>query len=348
MTRPVVALDPTDTNRRKTTLHVLLVSLGSIGERHLANLRKLRPEASVDLLHLHRSEGYEDPRHDRVREVFHDLDTALDAEPDAGIVACPANEHVRVARRMVERSIPAFVEKPLAIDPQQGRTLVEAVASSEAFVAVGYNFRFHPAVRALERAVGERAIGDLRYVRAEAGQYLPTWRSSDYRDTVSARRDLGGGALLELSHEIDYVRWIAGEVVAVQAHVDRLSDLEIDVEDTAEIVLELANGAVASVHLDMIQRTPVRRCRMAGTEATVAWRSREGEVVLDRPGEEPEPIASTAGFDRNEMYKDELEAFLDCVEDGGEPAVSAEDGLRTLRVVEAARRAAETSRRVEV
>lgn len=329
-------------------MHVLLVSLGSIGERHLANLRKLRPDASVSLLHLHRSQGDEDPRHDRVDRVLYDLDTALDADPDAGIVASPAHEHVRVARALAASGIPALVEKPLAIDPSQGRALVEELNDSEAFVAVGYTFRFHPAIRALKDAVDDGAIGDLRYVRAEAGQYLPTWRPGDYRETVSARRDLGGGALLELSHEIDYVRWIAGEVHAVRAHTGRLSDLDIDVEDTAELVLELDDGLVASVHLDMIQRSPVRRCRLVGSEATATWRSSEQAVTLRGPDGESERLASTAGFDRNDMYNQELEAFLDCVDGGSQPLVTAQDGLETLRVVDAARHSAENGRRVEM
>jgi len=101
---------------------------------------------------------------------------------------------------------------------------------------------------------------------------------------VSARAALGGGALLELSHEIDYVRWLAGEVTAVAAAVGRLGNLEIDVEDSADLMLTFASGARGTVHLDMLQRPATRTCRIVGSEGTLAWDGIRHQVRVHRPG----------------------------------------------------------------
>jgi predicted dehydrogenase len=248
----------------------------------------------------------------------------------------------------VKNGVPVLVEKPLARNASRTQSLFSALEKTDAFVAVGYNFRFHPAIREMKRRLGDGLIGELQYVRAEVGQYLPTWRNTDYRGTVSARKDLGGGALLELSHDIDYVRWVAGDVRAVRAHTTRVSELDIDVEDTAEIILEMESGAVGSVHLDMVQRAPTRSCRLAGTEGTLAWTAGEAGVELRQPGSKPEQFALDQPVDRNKMYRRELEEFLRCVEEDGTPTVSATEGLRTLEIVEAARESARKGERVTI
>ena len=116
-------------------------------------------------------------------------------------------------RWAVEHGVHAYVEKPLAVTVEGLAELLDGEA--EVTIAVGYNLRFHPALEAIRAAVYEGRIGRLLAVRAEVGQYLPDWHpEEDYRVSYAARRDLGGGALLTLSHELDYVRWIAGEVVS--------------------------------------------------------------------------------------------------------------------------------------
>ena len=124
----------------------------------------------------------------------------------------------------------------------------------------------------MRKALHQGHIGRVQSVRAEVGQYLPDWRPGiDCRQTASAQQALGGGALLELSHEIDYVRWLIGEIREVTARIARLSDLEIDVEDCAEIILTFENGTIGGPHLDMIQRAPTRTCRLIGSDGTLVW-----------------------------------------------------------------------------
>src|SRR5204863_1092430 len=109
-------------------------------------------------------------------------------------------------------------------------------------------------------------------MQAQVGQYLPDWHPwEDYRRGVSARRDTGGGVILDLIHELDYLLWLNGEVSQVACVADHVSSLEIETEDVAAILLRFANGAIGTVHLDYLQRAPSRTCRLIGEDGTICW-----------------------------------------------------------------------------
>jgi predicted dehydrogenase len=275
---------------------------------------------------------------------------ALASAPDIALLTGPAVTHVPTGRLLAEGGAALFIEKPLAATLDGVEDLLSLCQSRGIPLMVGYNFRFHPALIALRDAVAGGAIGKLLSIRAEVGQYLPEWRAGvDYRLSVSARAESGGGALLELSHELDYVRWIAGEVASVTAHAAKLSDLEMDVEDTAEILLEFTSGAMGSVHLDMLQRAPSRWCRAIGSEGTASWDGLTGEARLySAAGRAWSQLFPPNQFDRNEMYLDELSAFLDAARGRSEPPVTGEDGRRVLALTLACKISALERRTIEV
>lgn len=279
--------------------------------------------------------------------VFH-VDDALALRPDCVLVTGPASQHVAASLPFAERGIPLFIEKPLSDSLDEADKLLAACARGGAPPVVGYNLRFSRALQAVKRTLTDGVIGRVIAVRAEVGQYLPDWRpGSDYSRGVSARSELGGGVLLELSHELDYVRWLVGEVSSVCARVGRLSDLEIDVEDVAELVLGFRNGAIGSIHLDMVQRAPTRTCRLIGVDGTIVWDGiRRHAAVFSAASREWTEICAADAEDSNEMYVAELRHFLDCVGGRAVPLISGRDGRRVLEIALAARRSSLEGRTV--
>jgi len=251
----------------------LVVGLGSIGRRHLVNLRHLIPDANITVWrHAPLAGGGDVPR--EADGVVTSLDEALSPRPDMAILASPAPYHVRTAAALASAGVHILVEKPLSDSLDGVDALIDACGRRGIVLMVGYHLRFDPSLTILHDAVADGIIGRLLSLRSEVGQYLPEWRpGTDYRQGVTAQRDLGGGVVLELSHELDYVRWVAGEVRSVRAETGRLGDLDTDVEDVAEILLRFIDGSIGSVHLDMIQRSPTRTCRIIGTEGTLEVRS---------------------------------------------------------------------------
>jgi predicted dehydrogenase len=289
-------------------MRIFVVGLGSAGRRHLANARALG----------HQAKGGR-------------LDAAAAFSPDCLVVASPTSAHLEALRWAVDNGVHAYVEKPLSTSTDG---VAEALAAADAAgltVAVGYNFRFHPAVEAIRTAVEAGRIGRLLSIRAEVGQYLPEWHpEEDYRRSYAARADLGGGVLLTLSHELDYVRWVAGEVSEVQGIAARLSSLELDVDDVAEVICRHAAGTVASIHMDFVDRAYSRRSRWVGDLGTFAWDW--GGPVRALPS--GEALWEDAGFDLGSTYVSALHDFVDAVEAGRDPRCTGWDGLRTLELCE--------------
>lgn len=311
----------------------LIVGWGGIAQRHARNLRRLRPDARITV--LRRQPGPMDPTF-AVERVTTSWEEALMDRPAAAVVASPASLHGEAVERLAGVGVPLLLEKPMAATLADGAAIVSAAAGLA--TVLGYNLRFHRPVRLLCDAIHRGVIGKPLYLRAEVGQYLPDWRSGrDYRASASARSELGGGALLELSHEIDLALWLLGEVAAVHAWTGRLGALEIDVEDTAEIILNFTSGALGSVHLDFLQRAPRRGCLIVGELGSISWDAASQRVVFEGPGGVQDELQPAGDEDRNAMYLEEMRHFLACVAGSEKPAIDPADGLRVLRIVEAAR-----------
>lgn len=320
--------------RTSTPRRAVIVGLGSIGRRHLATLRRLRPEIEIGIWRHSRASA--DAEAANEHPVLFTAEEVASFAPQIAVVANPAPFHLWAASALAALGVHLLIEKPLSHTVSGIDELIARCRARDLVLMTGYTLRFSRPLQLLHEALTSGRIGRLMYVRAEVGSYLPDWRpGSDYRQVVSARQELGGGAVLELSHELDYVRWLCGEITSVNAHVSRLSGLEIEVEDTAEIMMRFESGVLGSVHLDMVQRVPVRRCRLVGTDGTLESDGITGGVYLQRPAEEGTEIHPPGVTRPDAMYEAQLTHFLECVAEGKTPLVTAEDGRRAVQVVEA-------------
>lgn len=259
------------------------------------------------------------------------------AGADLAVVASPSSEHARHAHAAIDAGVPVLVEKPLALNAASARAVAEAADAAGVPCGVAMNLRFHPGVRAVREHLA--SAGEVWRAEAWCGSWLPGWRpGTDYRRAYSAQAALGGGVLLDAIHELDYLTWLVGPAVAVRAHLPRVSDLELDVEDVALLTLELASGGVATITLDYLDRDYHRGCRIVGSAGTVSWDWPAGSVRI--AGDDGATQELPAAPDAAPTYRDELIAFIAALTDGGAPPVPAADGVAALRLVDAARSSA--------
>lgn len=318
-------------------MRVAVLGQGSIGRRHAGNL--------LDL-------GHDVVAWDPVAGVLDGVTSAMSPEAalaaaDAAVVASPSSDHAAQARLALEHGCHVLVEKPLALTAQEIPPLADLADERGLVLGVAMNLRFHPAVIALHDAVTSGAIGRPLVARAWFGSWLPGWRpGTDYRQSYSARRDLGGGVLLDAIHEIDYLTWILGPVASVAAKLTTVSDLEIDVEDLAQLQLTWASGTEGVLSLDYLDRSYDRGCRIIGSEGTTSWSWSDGRVLVAAAS--GETVVTTVPADVTSTYPAEIEAFLADAIGTGRPATTADAALHATQVVEAARRSNETQRRVDV
>jgi len=311
----------------------LIAGLGSIGRRHLRNLRALG-ENDIILYRTHRSTLPEEELSGLPVET--DLQAALAHKPDAVIVANPTALHLEVAIPAAQAGCHILLEKPISHSLARVDELERAAQGSGSRILVGFQFRFHPTLRQAAALLQEGRIGRVLSVRAHWGEYLPNWHPwEDFRQGYAARPDLGGGVVLTLCHPLDYLHWLVGKVETLWAMTAALH-LNLPVEDTAEIGLRFANGALGSVHLDYNQRPPTHSLEIIGTEGTLRWDNRDGILHEYRAAENEWKIYSPPpAFERNEMFIEEMRHFLEVVR-GAPPVCTLADGRYALRIALAA------------
>lgn len=320
-------------------MKTLIAGFGSIGRRHFRNLRALGVNDFV-FLRSRRSSLPDDEIAAYPAETS--LEAALAHQPQAVIVSNPTALHLDVAIPAARAGCHLFLEKPLSHNRERVDELQAAVAQGGGRVLVGFQFRYHPGLRQVKTWLAEGAIGRPLSARAHWGEYLPGWHPwEDYRRGYSARQDLGGGVILTLCHPLDYLRWLLGEVTGLWAFIGQESDLELEVEDNAEIGLRFAGGGLGTVHLDYNQRPPAHRLEIIGTRGTIRWDNADGAARLWREDSSAwDVILPPDGFERNDLFRAQMRHFLAVTRGEEAPRCTLDDGIRALELALAAHRSA--------
>lgn len=324
---------------------VLVVGSGSIAKRHITNLRNLFPHVSV--ICVGASGRMLDPAEVGASKTASDIATAIGQKPDFAVVASPAPYHLSHADELLAANIPVLIEKPLCTSVRECEDM--DLRRHTAGIGVAYNLRFMPAAQTVKKLLDDGVVGPISTAFAEVGQFLPDWRpGSDYRKGVSARSELGGGALLELSHELDYLNWFFGPFFRALGVIRSAGNLEIDVEDTVDVLLQKRGGQLVHVHLDFLQRHPSRHFKAVGATGTIKWDLIANKVVLFRSDGSTEQVYADPNYDRNQMYIDQMIAFIDFVKGAADFESSLDSSMEVMRLVESIRISSEQSAWTEV
>jgi len=319
--------------------------MGSIGRRHLRNLISCG-ERDFILLRTQCSTLPDDELTQYTTET--NLENALAHEPDAVIVSNPTSLHLEVAIPTALAGCHLLLEKPISNSIDRIEELYQSVDIGGGNVLVGYQYRYHPGLQKVKEILTDGKIGRPLSVRAHWGEYLPSWHPwEDYQQSYSARADLGGGAILTLSHPLDYLRWLVGEVEALWAFSGKLGDLDLEVEDTAEIGLRFSDGVYGSLHLSYNQKPTTHRLEVVGTAGTIRWDNNTGitSFYTSEIGDWQNTPAPE-DFERNDLFLAQMRHFLAVVRGELEPACTIEDGVKALELALAAKKSAALGRLV--
>lgn len=320
-----------------------MVGMGSIAKRHLANLRHLHPLAKIYAVSASGNNKMLPENADAVVT----LDELITLQPDYAIVASPAPFHADVAQKLMSHGIAVLIEKPLAHN-------VETCFSLQAFcqlvksnvVAVGYCLRFLPSALVVKDYLEQGLLGKVYNVSANVGQYLPSWRADkSYKESVSASKELGGGALLELSHELDYLHWLLGDLKLLHSWLRISDEMELSVEDIVNLVLLSGEGTYVSVHLDFIQKSTQRNCEFIGQHGRLAWDLIANTVTLYNAGGK-ETLYTDASYNKNLMYLDMLIAFESQMKNGISKLASVASATQVVKLIDDAKQRNKWSQKI--
>lgn len=325
--------------------HILIIGGGSIGMRHLRNLLSLG-EKDVTVVEVQAARSEKIGKEFGV-DVWSSLEQAFEEKTfDVALICTPTVYHLTNALACAKRGCDLFIEKPLANTLDGLANLTSLVKKKNLITLVGSNWKFYPSFQKMKELIARGTIGKVLSARCQFGQYLPDWHPwEDYRKGYSANKKLGGGILLD-SHEFDYLTWFLGDVTKLACFADKVSDLEIDVEDVAEVILQFKNGAVGEIHLDYLQRFYQRNFEFFGEQGTISWDINLKKVILNNQEGGRVEFPLDIDYDVNDMYLQEMKHFVDCVTERKESITSAAKGVAVLRLICAARESSQTGRAV--
>lgn len=321
--------------------NILVVGGGSIGNRYLDICKNSKAVERALLVGQRTFSSSLKNKRQGEKEAY--IQELAGGTPDIAIVAGPASEHIETAMTFIAMGIHTMIEKPLSNNTMGVDALIKQIDDQSTCVSIGYNLRFLRSLQLFKESIDSGCIGQIYSIRVEVGQYLPDWRpDTDYRKSVSSSYSLGGGVLLELSHEIDYLHWIFGAVKAVSGHIFKSSELEIDVEDSAQFTLFFANELMntdltASVSMDFIRRDPIRQCTAIGQSGTLRWDGIEDHLSIYDIEQKKWRILYAGGRSIQSSYEKNLQCFIECIDNDCQPVISVSDGHSTLAVIEAIR-----------
>jgi predicted dehydrogenase len=313
----------------------LICGLGSIGQRHYKNLVSL---GYKDIVVFRTGKGSSSFVDRFIKEfkpvIFTDLNKSLSQKPDVVFVTNPTSQHVSVAYKAAKAGCHVFIEKPISNSLKDVGKLVKEIKKQKLVSYVAYNFRFHPLLNTLKKWLNNTKIfGKVISFHATLGERVTDWHPwEDYRSSYACSKDLGGGAVLTQSHEIDYIHWLFGPIGYIDAIGGKLSDLDIDVEDTVKVILRLKSGIVGSLDLDFLRRPPERKLEVITTKGKIVWdfygkslkfiplNLKASEVCILEP----------ESFERNSMYLDELKHFIKIVSSKKETINPVKENVNTL------------------
>jgi len=329
----------------------LIAGLGSIGRRHFRNLIALG-EKDIVLLRTHKATLPDDELAGYPVET--DIHEALkNHKPTAVIVANPTALHLDVAIPAAEAGCHILLEKPISDSLDRLDIVQQAAQKSGSKILVGFQFRYHPTLNKARELIQSNALGKVLTVHAHWGEYLPQWHPwEDYRQSYAARTDLGGGVIRTLTHPLDYLRYLIGEIDSLWSFNGHISSLDLDVEDVAEVGLKFSNGAIGSVHLNYVQRPPRHTLEIVGTNGTLRWDNADGILHFHQmpapfgsfSHNPPDPVTQTFsppdGFERNQLFVSQMRHFVETARGEADPICTLEDGIMALRLALAAKESA--------
>jgi predicted dehydrogenase len=313
-------------------LTIGVIGLGNISVRHRMNVKTIFPDCQLVTMSasgrvINEIVGYSDLSVNNI----HDL---IDAKPYFVIVASPATSHANHAIPLIESGIPVLIEKPVTATVDDLVLLNNTAQNFDTPIAIAYCLRYLSSSIIIKKYINDDLIGPIYNVDINIGQYLPGWRiSKDYRESVSANKNLGGGALLELSHEFDYIQWLLGDLSIEYSNLRNSHELCLDVEEIADIIAVSEKGTICSFHLDFLQKKTQRKCSFIGAKGRLDWDLIKNTITLhDQCGQKT--LYSEPEWDKNNMYISMLTDFISCIEKKEHNCINLRQASRTIQLVD--------------
>jgi len=330
-------------------IKVLIAGYGSIGKRHLENFLQFK---DIQLIVYTKRSDLQLLKKKGIK-VSNSLTECLKENPDIGVITNETSLHIPIAIKLAKEGLDLFLEKPLSNSLKDVEKLYAIVKKKKLITQMGCNLRFHPCIKKIKSLIEQEKIGKIISAQVQNCSYLPDFhRWEDYRKSYAARKDLGGGVILTQIHEIDYMYWFFEEVENVVSMSGKFSELGVTAEDYVSSLLKFKNKVIGELHMDYFQRPSFRSCKIRGTKGEIYWDSDDNCVDIYNMNKKKWETKFDSDFSNNldtySSYVEELKHFLKCVKHRKETINDLEQGIATLKIALAIKKASKLMKSVNV
>ena len=310
---------------------IIIVGLGSIGKRH-ARLLAERPD--VDIAHC-------DPQKEMLaiaaKEIgrypeFYDFGSAIRSQPDMMVLATPHHLHVEQTIEAVQNNIHILCEKPVSDSLDKAKKLVKVTAHSAVVVDIGFHLHFNPALVRLKELLSQGRLGNILHAHCRAGSYITLVNSkSRYQATME------GALLMDYAHQPDMIYWLLQKKPkSVYLAAGKSGNMDFSSNPNfLAMTLEYSSPLIATIHLNYLQMPERHEYEIVGEKG---WALLDANTGLLRIGDKKsnQEIVEHIPIERDQIYRDEHQAFFETIEGKRPPATSPADGLISMKIIDAA------------
>jgi predicted dehydrogenase len=316
-------------------MHILIIGVGSIGERHLRNFLGI-PGVKCSIAETNERTLQKIVAEYHVHSARADYRDYCLGNFDGVVISIPTHLHILVAQDALKSGANVLLEKPLAMSMEGVEELKKLHSEKRTVLAVAYSWRSDPLLRELRELALTGEAGRVRLIDYYVGQYWPLMRKN-YPPQYAQSRATGGGAIPDqLIHMINFLEWCFGPPLEVSASQWRLGLEDISTEDTAHMVLKFYGDIVACLGICLFQRNSTMRLQIIGDKSTIQLRDDSDNLEIFDPGGGTWLKGKSTRLDRDMVFKDQAQHFIECIKGNAVPRCTLEEAEQTLHTMLAA------------
>ena len=330
-------------------IKILIVGAGSIGKRHIRNLKKIGILSSNLLAVDKRKDRLDEVKKLDIKKCFFSLKSALRESFDAAVICSPTSMHINQCILLAKQKKHLLIEKPLSHNLKDLNKLEKILKKNKLTSMIAYIFRFHPGVILAKKILNEKKIGKSLYFRGEFSEFLPDWHPyENYRKFYMAKKKQGGGSILDQCHIMDLSHFLMGNFKNVLCLNTKKSPLQIQADDISEMIINNSDGSVSSIHTDIFGRKHSKYFEIKGTKGNLKWDFYKNTLEIYNSKNKSN---KTYRFrkDFNLSYLDEIKHFITCViKRKFKTKIPYDIGVSTMKLIHAAEISHKTGKRVNI
>ena len=337
----------------------LIIGCGSIGTRHLHNLKSLG-FSNIAIYDENKQRTNELSKKYGVTK-FDSLDSALNVfKPCFSIICTYPSSHVKIASSCIDYNSHIFIEKPLSTNLNGVETMLKKADKKKLKVAVGYNLRFDSGLNLLKKNLKNSSNSVPLSILSQWGHNIKLWKpGTNFKNHYILQK--GNGIILDDSHEYDYVRWLLDdEVESVYCQTRKSKIIKTQTESIASIILKFKKGTIATFVIDYMRPCYERKCHIIGENGDLKWEYvpkngikkqygiKANSSVITRFSNHKKSITKKFDLELNNMYVLEMKNFVNSIINNKKPLVDGWEGVKTLKIGLAALSSSKTGKVVKI